>query len=359
MAVGLVVAGCTAGPLESSATTTAPQQRTTTTVAATTTTDAASTTTTTLSDEEIDWVAYVEEALDYAETNHYRSHELNWGTIRADTLALVLTNPSRNNAEIGMKRLNRRTGATYTPARWKDVEYAPEVRFPSNPPRGRRLAGDIGYLDLRSGWEDLDDFITNVRHLVEFIDRIPVCGWVIDLRNTELVGLARFIAALNPVLGEGTIVTYGPPYGPDEWSLHDGVLLVNGEPWETQAGEGYTVHDPDVPVALLTSATAGVSAAHFLVAFQGRPDTRSLGEPTGHAVLVSSRLDLPDGSTLEVPSGQVYDRAGTAYDSRMEPDERILMVPTDSGDAVLHAATSWIGDVAEACVQDADADTLA
>jgi hypothetical protein len=60
-----------------------------------------------------------------------------------------------------------------------------------------------------------------------------------------------------------------------------------------------------------------------------------------------------------VPSGQVYDRAGTAYDSRMEPDERILMVPTDSGHAVLHAATSWIGDVAEACVQDADADTSA
>lgn len=243
---------------------------------------------------------------------------------------------------------------TYSPARWKDAEFAPEVRFPSAPPRGRRLANDIGYLDLRSGWEDLDDFVTNVRHLVEFIDRFPVCGWVIDLRNTEVVGLDRFIVALNPVLGEGIILTYGRPHGPEEWSLHNGVLSINGEPWETQAGDGYTVHSPDAPLALLTSVTAGVSAAHLLVAFQGRSDTRSFGEPTGHRVLVWVRLDLPDGSTLDVPSGQVYDRTGTGHDERMEPDERILMAPTDSGDPVLHAATSWISDVAEACIHNAD-----
>ena len=48
MAVGLVAAGCTAGPVESSTTTSAPQQQTTMTVQATDPADAVSTTTSTL-----------------------------------------------------------------------------------------------------------------------------------------------------------------------------------------------------------------------------------------------------------------------------------------------------------------------
>ncbi len=181
-----------------------------------------------------------------------------------------------------------------------------------------------------------------------------------DLRHSRVGQLTELVVALSPFLGDGTIFNFEWPDRTELWSLQDGVLLIDGEKWETQPGEGYIVQRPDAPVALLTSATGGVSEMYILVAFGGRTDTRTFGESTGHHTGLWSHLDLPDGSSLDVPSaGHVYDRAGTAYYDRMEPDERILMVPTDSGDAVLHAATSWIGDVAEACVQDADADTSA
>lgn len=46
---------------------------------------ASSSTTTTA----IDYVAYVEQALDFMEENHYRTDEVGWETVRGQTLAIV------------------------------------------------------------------------------------------------------------------------------------------------------------------------------------------------------------------------------------------------------------------------------
>jgi hypothetical protein len=333
--VAVVFAACspTPGPPETTGTTlTAPV-----TVSTTTSTP-------------IDWVAYVEDAVDFMEANHFQADEKDWEAIRAEALRLVVTNPSYANAKTGLQNAAYQAGNSYfSPVELIEAETAPETLLPTAPPEGRRLAGDIGYLILPGGWEEsetLETYATDVRRIVEFIDADPVCGWVIDLRESlHPVGFGHMLAAVNPLLGDGTVVHIRSP-GDDQWSIEGGVVVRNGTPEEAQAGPGYAVHDPTAPVALLMSADTSYPGAWLVHAFQGRPGVRSFGEPTGLLWMGHATLDLPDGSRLAVGTGRPYDVLRQTEISHIDPDVRILQVPTERGDVILDAATTWLQETA-------------
>lgn len=181
-----------------------------------------------------------------------------------------------------------------------------------------------------------------------FTDADPVCGWVIDLRESlHPVGFEQMLAAVNPLLGDGTVVhIQWPPFGDDHWAIEDGVVVHNGTPEEAQAGPGYAVHDPAAPVALLMSAETSFPGAWLVHAFAARPGVRSFGEPPGLLWMGHAALDLPDGSRFAVGTGRPYDVLRQTEISHIDPDVRILEVPTERGDAILDAATTWLHETA-------------
>jgi hypothetical protein len=300
----------------------------------------------------IDWVAYVEDAVDFMEANHFQADEKDWEAIRAVALRRVVPNPSYTNAKSGLRSAARQAGDTvFQPVELLEAQTAPETLLPSPPPKGRRLGGDIGYLILPGAWEEsatLDTYPTDVRRIVEFIDADPVCGWVIDLRESlHPFGFGHMLAAVNPLLGDGTAVHIRwPPWGDDEWSIEDGAVMRNGAPQEAQAGPGYAVHDPTAPVALLMSAETSFPGAWLVHAFAARPGVRSFGESPGLLWMGHATLDLPDGSALAVGTGRPYDVLRQTEISHIDPDVRILEVPTERGDVILDAATTWLHETA-------------
>ena len=81
------------------------------------------------------------------------------------------------------------------------------------------------------------------------------------------------------------------------------------------------------------------------VAFQGRPATRSFGEPTGGKPVLQLTTPLSDGAYVVVSAAHAADRLGNVYGGPMWPDQ---VVETDwarfaaPDDPVIAAATGWL-----------------
>jgi C-terminal processing protease CtpA/Prc len=103
----------------------------------------------------------------------------------------------------------------------------------------------------------------------------------------------------------------------------------------------------------LVSPATQAAGELLWVAFQGRPDVRSFGEPTRGLPTLITHTDLSDGSKLLVSGANSFDRNGTVYNGPITPD---VLVGTDwsrfgtEQDPVIRAAMDWLHSQS-ACMQ--------
>jgi carboxyl-terminal processing protease len=113
--------------------------------------------------------------------------------------------------------------------------------------------------------------------------------------------------------------------------------------------EPYVLTDPISPVAVLIRDLTTSAGEGVLVAFIGRPATRSFGTPTAGLPTSPRRFLLPDGAYLVFTDAAATDRNGQVYESEISPDERVIdLFPDDENDIVLDAAIAWL-DEQEPC----------
>lgn len=218
-----------------------------------------------------------------------------------------------------------------------------------NRPNGRRLdakAGGVGYIELTldSGHSQ---YPGDVQKIMRKVDRTPVCGWVIDLRRNGGGDIWSYIAAVGPILGEGDLGGFVYPDGTREtWAYRDGKVFWNNEYRDESAVDGLIYKLKRVtPVALLVSPVTQAAAELVLVAFRGRSDTRTFGEPTRGLPTLVTHTGLSDGSSIFVSGANSYDRNGKIYSSSIFPD---VTIATDwsqfgtSQDPVINAAVGWL-----------------
>jgi carboxyl-terminal processing protease len=229
------------------------------------------------------------------------------------------------------------------------------VRFTSGtdpyiPPQGWRIGDDergIGYLELILETGVHSRYPTDVQYLMRNHDHTPVCGWILDLRRNPGGDIWSYIAAVGPILGEGDLGGFEYLDGRREmWTYRNGEVLWNNEYREESEIDG-TIYIPKrvTPVALLISPATQAAGELLLVAFQGRPDVRSFGEPTRGLPVLVTQTELSDGSTLFVSGANSFDRNGTIYSGPLQPD---VIVQTDwsrfgtQQDPVVQAAIEWL-----------------
>ena len=328
---------------------------------------AAPTTTTAVGDR-IDYVAYVEEALDFAEENLHWTEEVDWAPIREEALAAVRSDPGPVRAHYALGLLVNAVvrypdhTRFYPPEAWAEFEDQLENPTSGDPPTGERLEGGIGYLNLPTTLfsDEWATYAQQLRGLIEDIDSAaPVCGWVIDLRRYEGGDSWVGWAGLGPLLGEGVFFRFVTNSETIELSYENRRLYENGEPAVKESADpspyyvsnGYIPHYPDAPIAVLTSALTASAAEANLVSLLGRPNTRSFGEPTSGIPEAPTALDLPDGASLWITTFLYQDRLGRTYDTSIPPDELVLSLPGQEGDPVLDAATDWL-QATDSCASD-------
>jgi C-terminal processing protease CtpA/Prc len=110
----------------------------------------------------------------------------------------------------------------------------------------------------------------------------------------------------------------------------------------------YVLHRPAPPVAVLTGELTASAGEAVLVAFLGRPCTRTFGEKT--AGLATGNVDfwLGDGALLVVTVTATEDRLGRRYDNTpVPPDVLVDFNPSEvtgrpAEDPVVRAAAEWL-----------------
>jgi C-terminal processing protease CtpA/Prc len=198
---------------------------------------------------------------------------------------------------------------------------ARSLRF-NRPATARRIADGLAYLEVPAVLGSPGTFETDARAAIRTADAAPTCGWIVDLRRNEGGNLWPMLAAVRPLLGDGSPFAY---------------------PTTTEAP--YVLKRRDPAVAVLTSRLTSSSGEMLAIAFRGPPTARSFGEATGGQPTTNSTFPLVDGAVIVLTTGRVSDRTGRSYEGPVEPDEAVAIDWTRFGaadDPVVAAAARWL-----------------
>lgn len=221
---------------------------------------------------------------------------------------------------------------------------------PYNPPGGGRLGTDsdgIGYIELTLETGTHIEYPGDVQKLMKSMDKVPVCGWMIDIRRNPGGDIWSYIAAVGPLLGEGDLGGFEYLDGKREpWSYRDGQVFWNNE-YRFESEIDGSIYRPKrmTPVALLISPGTQAAAELLLVAFQGRSEVRSFGEPTRGMPTLVTHTELSDGTRLFVSGASSYDRDGRIYNGPVPPDVPVSTNWSEFGtaqDIVISTAMDWL-----------------
>lgn len=209
--------------------------------------------------------------------------------------------------------------------------------FPTFPPKVEAMSGDLGYIAM-PGFSGVQPAAQQAfaRRVIDGITRVQPqarCGWVVDLRQDPGGNMRPMLAGLRPLLGDGVV---------------GGFRRAGGQVYPVYAHPPSSTDLPDGPaleharVAVLLGPHTASSGEVVAVAFRGRPDTRSFGQPTAGLSTANAGYRLPDGSELFVTTSVDVDRTGHAYGNRLPPDQLVPDDPAAKGDATLDAARQWL-----------------
>jgi carboxyl-terminal processing protease len=201
-----------------------------------------------------------------------------------------------------------------------------------------RIGGDLGYV-LLPGTSGAGGFVQAVRQGIATADAPTVCGWIVDLRRDTGGEMWPMFQAIRAIVGE-------PPFGSFVDSSGARTAWAYPSSGDGSAPGAVTpLSHPQGPVAVLTSRLTAGAAEAVVVAFLGRSETRSFGEPTWGTPTTSRFDTLADGAMLQLTEAFDADRAGVEHRSRIAPDETMPVDWARLGspdDPMIITAGTWI-----------------
>ena len=169
------------------------------------------------------------------------------------------------------------------------------------------------------------------------IDRLQTtrhpCGWIIDLRSDTGGNMIPMLLGVGPILEAGRVLGFANKKGNRNYlTYRDSTILVDGRRFA--APVKLADFKPASAVAVLTGPNTASSGEAVLIAFRGRPQTRSFGATTAGLPNSPSFYRLSDGAMITFSTRLDVDRRGTVYREAIPPD-----VPTRSP---VPAAQRWL-----------------
>lgn len=303
---------------------------------------------------------YLDDALDLMQFNSIKRNEIDWPTFRMQAVE------EAGNAKTAADAYDAIRGAV---ARLDDghSSFQPPISAPllavstvaSAPlriaapgplrvdPSANAIDSATGYLEVppfAAGGAEADAHAGLYHALLEQVDTLGVCRWVVDLRGNTGGNMWPMLAGLGPILGPGP---FGSFIDPDsiiaEWFYDQGAAGFENEPITT-APDPYTLTVPMPPVAVLTDSVTASAAEAITVAFRARPDTRSFGDPTFGIPTAVAPYGLSDRAVLFLAVAWTADRTGSIYEDALVPDSIVPGQKTGdrTTDAALDAAVAWL-----------------
>lgn len=201
---------------------------------------------------------------------------------------------------------------------------------------------NIGYIKIPgfSGTStEAGNFAQEIQDQIKAQDRAELKGWIVDLRNNGGGNMWPMLAGIGPILGAGVVGHFiDPDNNTFSWSYASGTVSNNGIIIQT-VSEPYQLINNNPKVAVLTDQRNGSSGEAIVIAFVGRPNTRSFGRATCGLSTANQGYPLSDGSTLYLTVSYMADRNKKLYGGPVVPDE-VITTNTET----LQRAIDWINE---------------
>ncbi len=213
-------------------------------------------------------------------------------------------------------------------------------------PNSRLLENAYAYIKIpgmRSGSDALmTAFADTIQTAIRNFDRLPLKGWIVDLREDVGGNMHPMLAGIGPLFDADTLGSLQDVYGQDHfWMYRDGAS-VSAEGIDCQATDPVKLRPRQLPIAVLVGPNTGSSGEAVTISFIGNDRTRLFGEPTWGLSTGNDEFDLPDGARLFLTSTVMVDRNGKRYGGPIQPDTLVLADPERKGDEVIEVAMRWI-----------------
>jgi C-terminal processing protease CtpA/Prc len=217
-------------------------------------------------------------------------------------------------------------------------------------PQGKLLLGKLGFIAVEGfGSVDMEEgakYATLVQQVIRDLDAQGPCGWIVDLRENTGGNMWPMLAGLGPVLGEGKVGAFVDADGlASDWSYNTGQALDGDAVVVRVNGPVYQLKAASPPVAVLTGVNTASSGEAIVVAFRGRPHTRSFGLYTAGLSTGNGGFPLSDGAVIVLTTVVFADRTGQMYGERIYPDEVVDDVRKFSAimdEAIPQPALDWL-----------------
>jgi len=305
---------------------------------------------------------YLSTALNIMQTHSIRKYEVDWPPLRAKALEMaknaVTTADTYDAIRYVLTALGDNHSAFYPPEPGGQSEAVFSVgptpaltQLQNAAPHGERLESRTGYVWMPSfssrglSTVEIVEHATSYHTIIRQTDTTGMCGWIVDLRSNGGGNMWPMLAGIGPILGKGMVGQFvDPDLNTTYWYYQTGKSMSGSYVVVEVDGTPYELIDPDPAVAVLTGRRTASSGEAQVVAFRGRPDTRSFGEPTHGVPTANQGFPLSDGALLNLTVAWMADRTGQTYDSPLPPDVPIPGDPTwePATDPVVQAAEAWV-----------------
>jgi C-terminal processing protease CtpA/Prc len=284
--------------------------------------------------------AVLDAAVSITKKNALRRDEVAWAVVEPKVRALAAGAEKSADVYPAIRYLLTRLGDHHSflmvPAQTTQFQRGGA----ENPtPEVRALAERVGYVSVPgySGAEPdaMRAYATRVHAALGSTISSASCGWVVDLRSDGGGNMWPMLAGLAPFLGKAGLGTFESPTGSSPaWVAGQGVGV---EPPPTLAGLESSW------VAVLTGPRTASSGEAVTIAFRGRPNTRSFGQPTAGLSTANGTFALPDGAMILLTTAIEVDRTGRRYGDKIDPDELVeAAASAANADTTLAVATRWL-----------------
>lgn len=195
---------------------------------------------------------------------------------------------------------------------------------------------NVGYVQVGafSGTvEQANAYGRQIQDAIAAADRADLIGWIVDLRSNGGGNMWPMVAGLGPILGEGPLGYFLGPTGTETvWEYRNGASTSGGFA-VTTVSPPYPLKQTQPRVAVLSDNRIASSGEATLIAFRGRPNTRSFGQPTCGLSTANSTFTLSDGGMFTITTSVMADRFKNRFGDSIPPDEVI----TDPAQAIQRA----------------------
>lgn len=297
---------------------------------------------------------YLDNVLGIMQQNAIYRNQVNWNVLRAQMYERAQNAQTSSDTYAAIQYALTQLGDHHSyflpPDRVTKLRSATVIDNP--PPKGEILESRVGYVLVPKfssyDTDQINNSATLLQEIIRGLDAQNPRGWIVDLRGNEGGNMWSMLAGTGSILGEGRVGAFIYPDGhAKNWYYANGEARVETWIQAKVKGEPYQLKMASPPVAVLTNRSTASSGEAIVVAFKGRPNTRSFGEGTRGLSTSNASLALNDGAMLVLTVAVFADRTGQKYGGVIIPDE-VVDTMSYERDRVLDTAVKWFCQTASA-----------